>query len=707
MSRIFLALALLVAGAAPAWSQLQVAPAPSLNLAPANCAFYGVNLRSGEQWQKIANSNAVKRLLASSYVQLGLQELKNNLENESELQELRRIYELPENQELVKVLAEGASEELFVYGDEKLGGIFQLLNRFSGAMRAAQIEAISNGGDEEAAKQHIIQFLLDNEASLRVPEVVIGLRIRDRAAAQRQLDRLRQVAPLLQGSPLDGALQEEQVGGAKTYTLTIKGSMIPAEELEKGLKDFDSPEGKQAGEKMIRLIRSRTLAISASLRDNYLVLSVGESSAHLAKLGQQPTLLQNPRLKVLAKHANQRLLGISYTSGKFLEAVSSADSQLRDAAQMLVAGVSVAPVGENIKTAVKQDAKRLVDSLIKAIPKPGDLLAVNMESPQGYEAFSYNWGEHHRNARKPLTILDHVGGNPLLFAAGRGTQAPANPEGMKVLMERLEFYLNELVLPNLDGQQQQMARDLLAGAKPLIAEAGRISRDLYRPAVADAQGALVLDAKLLSAQPHRSMPRPANQLPLPEAAIVIGVSDEQKMMEAMTAYFNLGDKAIDAARKVFPQVPPFKMPRPIGDTIEGVELYSYPISFLLGLDMSIAPNGGIGNGVAVASLMPNTTARLISNNPLKSPSSVLKSHQDQPLAAAFGIDFKGMISAVREWADYGIALNEGDPSAAVVRAELHTILDVLSCLQYIGGATYQEGDALVTHTESIFKDLPN
>ena len=705
MTRSLMALALTLSTATSLLAQTRVPQVPSLGLAPSDAAFFSVSLRGKEQWDRLRNSNAVKKLLTSSFLQLALDQVKQQFNNEPGLEELRRQLDQPENQELVKVIADGLSQEVFLYGDESLAGTLQILNRFNGAMRAAQFEMAAQGGDEQILMLRILQFVVDNQASIQVPEIVLGMKVSDKAAAQRQVDRLEQLIPLLNDTPLSGAAKKEQIGSANMFTLNVKGDMLPIDEMRRELEgELDSDEGKETAEKLIQLIRSRTVSVAVGLWNDYLLFSMGPTSHHIAQFGQGQSLARHPKIRPLGKHINKKLVSVGYASEEFLKAASSTQEQLDDLAKMVEAGTTLAPIPDNIKKALTDDAKRFSKDLGAMVPEPGAMTAFSYMTDEGYEGYAYSWSESFADASKPLSILEHVGGDPILFAAGRATQRPPNQEARKYWSGRLDFYVTNLVMPNLPPEQQTIAKKLLEKVKPILAQASTINDTLLGPALKDGQSAFVLDGKLLSAQPHRSMPRPEKQLPLPELAIVLGVADQPKLAQAVDGYFRLGDEIIDAARTVFEQIPPFTVPRAIPQTINNNTIYTYPIALLLGLDGSIGPNGAAGNGVAVVSLTPETSSRLITGGPLQS--AHVMQYANQPLAGAFSLNFPALIDVVHAWAEYGVEIeNAGDESLDLIKSEMDLFGSVLGCFRQLSGVSFREGDATVTHTQSVFKDL--
>src|SRR5690349_11412867 len=87
-------------------------PVGSLSLAPADAAFYSATLRGKEQYDLVMQSNAWKKLKNMPAVQMGMMFLQFQLSDpQSPVAQAKEMLDAPENQELVALLADMASEE--------------------------------------------------------------------------------------------------------------------------------------------------------------------------------------------------------------------------------------------------------------------------------------------------------------------------------------------------------------------------------------------------------------------------------------------------------------------------------------------------------------------------------------------------------------------------------------------------------------------
>ena len=101
---------------------------------------------------------------------------------------------------------------------------------------------------------------------------------------------------------------------------------------------------------------------------------------------------------------------------------------------------------------------------------------------------------------------------------------------------------------------------------------------------------------------------------------------------------------------------------------------------------------------------------MLKSVPLQTESKLLAKALQQPLAGAITCNWAGMIDAATPWVEFGanaIARDQfGGELPRDIMRQVHTVLDVLKCFRGVGSVQYFEDGALVTHGESIFRDLP-
>ena len=179
-------------------------PVPSLDVVPADAAFYSVMLRNREQLEAIVNSKAFAKLKALPYVQMGLGMYSMQAADpNSPLGKFEAARRDPELKKSLDFLADLFSDEVFVYGGPSFNQAMELLQGTFGDCNSANFmggfhrgfERARGGGSapsqaEEIQGRAFVQALVTRVDLIKFPELVIGFKVKDTALAKEQLDRL-------------------------------------------------------------------------------------------------------------------------------------------------------------------------------------------------------------------------------------------------------------------------------------------------------------------------------------------------------------------------------------------------------------------------------------------------------------------------------------------------------------------------------------
>jgi hypothetical protein len=130
-------------------------------------------------------------------------------------------------------------------------------------------------------------------------------------------------------------------------------------------------------------------------------------------------------------------------------------------------------------------------------------------------------------------------------------------------------------------------------------------------------------------------------------------------------------------------------------------IYWYPIPPEHGLDPRIGPAGGISARVAVFAPSPKMAQDLLTAMVRKEKSGPL-SFADKKLAAAYFFNFAGFVEVVDLWVEYGLIQANQDND---VISQVHACLEILKVIRSHGGVTTIENGVMVSHGETIIKDL--
>ncbi len=691
----------------------------SLQFVPENVAFYASELRLKELFDKIAGSKAIAKLKEMPSVQMGWMMAMSQWENPQvpQIAAAKQMLEQPENQQLIGMLKDAVSTEIFFFGGEDFGNLVMLANELNAASSAAQMEAAASGdmGQLQAIQVRKMIEALDRQGDkLKIPSLVIGARLTDTKVAEAQLARLETLvqAVTAQQPPLQNAYKREKVGGADMLTLTLDGALVPWPMLLQNAEGIPADQAQKIAQKLGAL----KLVIAVGVRENDLLISIGPDTKHLAGLGQGKLLYDRAEMAPIVKAADKPITSVAYVSATFAQQANAIDAQMDQFTGMAKQGLSLSGLSSELSTEMSADIDKLGTYLKESMPKPGAASGYSFATPEGFEAYSYNWTtESQWDPSQKLTILNRLGGDPIAFFAGRGKPNPQGVDMLGTLVERSVYYIEKVLLEKGDPAQAEAITKLHEEMSPFLAELGKVTKEQLVPAFADGQSALVLDAKLTSDAWHGDLPPAEEPLPMLEFGILLGVSDAQQAKAGFTAYFDIAQRILNKLHELSTgdlkdlfneEFPAIELTAPKSQSFGDATVYYYALPAEARLDARLAPNAGISKDTLAVTYLPKFTARLLKDTPLKGQGPL--ADVDRPLAAAGYLDFARLIDAFKPWIDYGMKLSGADAQDGPmgnVSQQVHDILDVLKCFRGISSVTYLEGNALVTHSQWNFEDL--
>ena len=418
-------------------------------------------------------------------------------------------------------------------------------------------------------------------------------------------------------------------------------------------------------------------------------------------------------MKPLEKYADRRLASVGYVSQEMTRQLNNQKKQLDD---MLAAGTNCCNAGRASNRGAggphPRRRQKLVADLKAIMPEAGATMGLSFLTDRGVEGYRYAWGSHGPlDGSKPLELLEHVGGNPLLGLVARQKVDVEHYDLMVKWVKTAYGYFHDFALPRVQDDDRRKLEKFLGSALPLVERMDKVNREMLFPALADGQSALVIDGKLASKHFVESLPATEKSMPMVEPAMVIGVSDAGLLKKALGEYKTIVNGLIDAVRQIEgSNVPPdFRIPEPQMTETSAGTIYSFPLPEEWGVDKQIVPNFGLSDKVAVFSASQAHTERLLRQTPL-GVGGVLAG-AGRPLCAAVWVDWAGLMEAAAPWVDFAarqaMAQNNIDDEGQqkAVLDQVHTALDVLKVLRTITNESYLEGDVLVQHTLVELRDV--
>jgi hypothetical protein len=696
----------------------------SLRLVPADAAFYASSLRLGEQFQAVRDSNAFKKLWDLPAVKDARAKFEAEYKNAKAphpLAHLREVWEDKEKRAVILALGDAVSHEVFCYGDASWVGFLELLQAVSTGVQygpaMAQLTGAAGARDQgELMAYFVFKALADHPELVRVPDTVIGFRVKDKAGA-------RKLAELFAGAAghaaedvpaLKGRVASKKIGAADYTVIELDGSLVPWDKVP--WKDIEHKPGEFQA--LAGKLKALKLTVAFGLNGDYLLLSIGSGTDALRKFDAGPSSARLSSLKEVApleKFAGKPLLSLGYASKALTQAAVTNARDFDQLAQLAKVVLLQSGLPAEKQKAILKDLDDLIKDVKSAMPQMGAVFSFTFRSDRGEEGYTYDYSQHKgTDGSKPLTLLDHLGGNPILAAVGRSKYDPEAWATVVKWAKVIYGHADDVIRMNLPREEREKYSDFMKAVIPLLERFDEVTRKQLLPALADGQAGFVLDAKWTSKQWIKAAPETPKAMPLPELAVVVGVSDRDLLVKAMGEYRDLLNRFIALLREKGREgaIPDFKVPEPQQKKVAAGTLYFYAIPEKAGLDKQFLPTAGVADKVAVFALSNEHAERLLKATPLKLNGGPLAERANKPLASAVYFDFNALVDAVTPWIEFGVGAavkappgQDREKMVKEIMSQVQVALDVLKCYKGTTSATYFEGGALVTHSESVFRDL--
>jgi len=687
----------------------------SLQLVPDDAAFYVGFYRGKELLDAVVNSGAFAQLQQLAFVQDALKSFQDEADPDSVPGMIKAMLADKATRELLELLGDMFSQEVFIFGDAGTVELLKFIEQINFAQQTGNFKALVSGNlAPEAETQQLremLKIVADNASKLPRANVIMGFKLRDPAVAREQLRKLEKLARELfeQHPNLKDRLNWTKVGGHEYLVLTLDGQLMPWDELPvAAFRELQSRPGDV--DKIIAALKQTTVVAAVGVRGDYLLVAGGPSLELLERLGRGKPLTDRPELKPLLNHADKKLIMVSYASQSLVAATEDSRADLDDLAKMAKQVLAEAELEQKLKDRIAADIDGLAADLKRFFPTPGAMLQVAFVTEGGLENYTYSWGEYPQlDGSKPLELLQHLGGSPLMALVSRGRTDVADYDVVVKWVKTAYGYFEEFALPAMPPDDRKQAKQVIAALKPLFARADKATRHLLFPALADGQMAFLLDAKRTSKQLHTAMPAPAKPLPVPEPALVVGVSDAEKLQQALREYRLILNDVFDVLRNIegadVPQWLKIPAPETVASTAGKIFAYRFPKDW--GIEEAIVPNLGLTQKVGVLSTSVQHTERLLKPTPPKD--AKLLEAVNRRLAGAWLVDWAGLIEAVVPWIDYAIeqaAPQEGDRLELLfITSQVHSVLEIMKVVRSVSNTSFFEEGALVSHTRVEIRDI--
>jgi hypothetical protein len=708
---------------------------------PEDTAFYFSLLRSRQQVEAVGRSRAWQRFLPV------VEEAWKGLGKKSEA---NQWLENPGTRDMLEFVGDLFGQEFFVYGDANYVDFLRLVEKYQRISQKQAVGTLSKLGllsalmeddadDDDKDKQDgdkdddkkddqkdsdakpaeksgswdqfrlLIHAVAEDPKLLRVPTTIAGFKVTNKDRAREKIAALSGLMSLgaMFVPQLGGRIGQETIDGQQFIVVKLDGKMIPWDDAPLDeLREVEVEKGEV--DKVVERVKELTLTFTVGLRGDFLLVALGPSMEMLDQIQGKGTLLINrPEFQRFAPFADREVTSVSYSSREFAAKTALSAEDLEHWGGLARQFVDASSLSNKEKDRIRADIAALVKDLGKHVPRPGASLAFSFLTENGMESYAFDWTDlSGTDASRPLGILQHVGGNPLLAMAARTVDAGEGYELLARLAQMGYGYFETYAVPKMDKDDQAKYRQFRDLALPLLARFHKTTRRLAMPSL-DGQGGFVLDAKFKTTKLGKDGPKFKEEMPLPEPAIVLGVSDRKALIKAGLEYREVYNGLVDAFCKVEKSsAEPYHLPLPKPSKISGGTIYQYPLDDVpgykeSGVDPRLLPTIGLTGDTLVFTISREHAERLLSATPLSIGGVLADGQRSRGGALAF--DWAGSFDTIYRWVSFNLEQSKSEPQTVKT---IDATFDLLRCVRTITAESYVDGGVQVSHSAAEVRDAP-
>ncbi len=408
---------------------------------------------------------------------------------------------------------------------------------------------------------------------------------------------------------------------------------------------------------------------------DYLIFALSEDAADIEQLSEADGLATHPALKPLMDRASEAITAVAYTSDNLADA--QFETQFHNYFTKQIGPMyyqaerqygQIPPEWQSIP----DDLAWIDKEIAEHVPEWKGMTAFSFYRKDGLETWNYSRTEDVIfDASQPLSILEHVGGEPMMMLAFRLQDHPEYFATAREIVRKVKEYLD--LAPELDllsSEDQEKWKVFLEKGWPVIVDLADLWEDEFMPAMKDGQHAWVLSGGNLSAkQWWKDMPESSKPLPLLESATITALSSKDQMVEAFRQLFDVFDDSLEFAREISEKEIPsgYSIPRPTSADASIGSRWIYPIPDDCPVPKTMAPQVLLTDDFMVATYSDKQSDTLATSMPLRVGTDVIAS-KEACSSVAF-IDLGRLITFAKPWVVYAIETQRGDLDSVIVQEE--------------------------------------
>jgi len=659
-----------------------------------DASWFSSALKLDEQLKALEGSTAYHRLM----VLPGVQMLRTMV---LQMPAFRAFSEATQKNELLKkalaVCSDAASaKEVFISAGAPLADLLEALTRIYLRTSLAGLQRGIQGGDRETeAAAATAAAILDEEKSLRVPPVIVGFRLA-RPEAARDLIRaaVREHSALV---PVP--IETQEIDGAAFWHARFSLEKIAPDRVA-SLKGLFESEGvpEELASRLTRLVASLTLAASAGVRGEYLIISIAPDTTHLAKLGKGKSLASSDALRPVFRHWRPRICGLSYTSHRLTGGGKLDAAAALAAMDRWIAGIPTSTLPEELRPRLKKDAEELLQD-VNRYQAEGTAEVTANYLEKGIESYTFS-------AREPLgpdpkSSLETVrlrGEAPLVLSAER---LPVLREAYGVVARwvvRAWGYFDQNAARWMKKDDLRELDRLRRTFLPAIAELHSITSELLLPAIDNCEVSFVADRADIQ---FAGAPEPVALL---RPALIFEVRDREKLVSAFARYRKAVNAFLKSAATEY-RSESIEIPEPQTRSAGEGTVYAFPGAGALGPDFE--PHTLLAGKHAVLGLWPGQSEALLKP---KEPLDVARMELSAPAGRILRLELEALLGLLLD--DAGITLRAlrqsgsiPDGVAQLVGLHLVELRPILGTFKSYTSREYSEEGVWVRHSWLRVEDI--
>ena len=728
---------LLVSVQAIALSAQEAGTRSSLDIVPQNAAFYYSSMNHQAQLDAILDSNAWNQLLDSPVgknmrkaYRKGKRRGFEQFGNGNPFGEYLKAYRESMGNNMVPLvmspIKQILGQEVFVYAEEDWLELSEAATEFyskaADYMQSVDIENM----DEEQIKA-MLALAREHLADAKTPTLVFGTYLKEPDGvksllqiAESGIDTVIGEMPESMDPLVDGF---DVINEKDTYMMTLQldADSLPWDELENDAEMAPYLDDIRA------IAKGKTFNLSVGVKDNFLLIAVSDTNQHIMDLGKGELLRDHPKFAPLRDSAKgNKLTSVAYYSEA---AATNAHEQYThiidtvvDVAEMVIETSGEDKMFRGLAKELKRDAADLKADIESMMGKPGARLGFSYMFDGGIEGYIYNWAENKNfDSSKPLTILKHVGDEPVMVSASREIGGKDRFNMMRKWGGKVYTYATKYGPRGISETDDALMFVQVAGElRSILGDAGDSTENDLLSAIAGQETAFVMDWSNEKKSWHEQMPRSSKALPGPAIGVIVQHNDRSKILKTGAAYYEAVAEILEVVREIpDSQISDeFDLYAPDHESADDGDYYMYRLPPQAGLDDDVAFHAYVSDKHLVLGHSLQQTKRLLSGGKAKLDGVADPS---KPAMSVFYYNNNRMMDVVDAWAGYAIEQvkenggqldldfdAENDMLEFSEQQLLETwdrVMDVAKCFKGISSRSYAEDGAQVTHYQWRFNDV--